>query len=257
MFSFAQNTSFNDKCEKITMPERGIPENHFIKAARKNREKLARNQPPLVTTVTTKELARMYNKRFIGVGRESVVVAIPGSDKKILAFSFKKLDPFRAKEMYYLQKIFSTLFPHNFPKVYASFSEDEKKKRVSGTVREYVRPLMSKYGIVETIVTSEKGKKIKYPFSHALRILNNLGIPLNIDAKSDNFVVGDDGGEYYVEPVKRFQPFLWQSGKRESILRFMEYYGYSSRDMRVVSHSIDRLFQLYEEFLDTKKSGNR
>ncbi|MFZ4648505.1 MAG: hypothetical protein ACOYMB_02580 [Patescibacteria group bacterium] len=69
-----------------------------------------------IPTIKLKE-----NGDILGAGGQRFVISNPENpDKEVLAFTYQgELTPEHAKQIYYSQKIMSTIFPHNFPKTYA------------------------------------------------------------------------------------------------------------------------------------------
>lgn len=67
-------------------------------------------------------------EKVIGSGAESVVVSLKGNNKEVVAYNYNGLDPVLAKVIFYQQRTYSTLFPHNFPHFHAAFGSSEKKR---------------------------------------------------------------------------------------------------------------------------------
>lgn len=81
-----------------------------------------------------------------------------------------------------MNRILYNLFPHNFPKLYAA-----RGGEASQTVRKRI---------------NSEDVPIQYPFSEVIRECQEIGFPLRIDEGTDlNFIVGNDGGEYYVDSI--------------------------------------------------------
>lgn len=194
------------------------------------------------------DLVGKYNRELVGKGVECVVISHRNQPEKVVAISYKGLQPEVAKEIFYLQRIFSTLFPHNFPHFYASFGEYQtgvsEGRKISGTVRERV---------------SRTKREIKYPFSRVLGFCQECLIPVDFDVKGAssrlNLLVGRGGGEYYTDTIKETSN-LYPSSKRPGwhLAEVMEYMDeaksdkgeplYSRRDKRIVRGSIERLAEL-------------
>jgi hypothetical protein len=58
------------------------------------------------------------------------------------------------------------------------------------------------------------------------------------DSISDNFMVGEDGGQYYVDKTDFYTRLKWNSNK---ILEYMDKKSYSPLEKRIVIRSIARL----------------
>jgi hypothetical protein len=182
-------------------------------------------------------LAAENGLEFVGVGHECAVVAIRGKYEKVVALRYADLSPLQARETYYLQRVLETLFPHNFPHFYASFSEDKGKGIHAGTIRRRV--------------LQKEGQQIKYSFNNVEEIIDELDIPVFFDlCYSINLGIGLDGGEYYMDTPNLRKVSSWD---KEKILNYMEHNPrqngakYSKGDQQTVSRSIDRLIWLKKE----------
>jgi len=230
------------------MPELGIPESEYIKEAR--------HRGPDLTQEEKKRLAEAHNQEFCGAGAECTVIPLEGSDKKVVAFTYEDLNPHKAKAMFYLQRIFSTLFPHNFPKFYASFGEhpDPEVQNISGSIRQKIEG--TKFGepgyqepsvhqskrptdrLIKILkIASGKEKRIKYPFEHVNETLAQLDVSLAYDSSDVNFMLGDDGGEYYVDTLKYSHSLLWRNGM-EKIMNYMNEHNFSLSDKQKVKKKL-------------------
>lgn len=214
------------------MPELG-PENlDFIKAMKKHLKDEWLDCP---SDKFEQELIKTYNEEYVGSGGEVVVVALKGSKpKKVVAFNYLGISPERAKEIFYLHRFFSTLFPHNFPHFYSSTGEVDKtmNKSVSGTIR---RDIMDVQSSIEGENESGTGY---YPFTKVKEFCDELGIIVSIDPTSNNFMFGADGGEYYVDTLKRPNVEDWDVNK---ITQYMERNKYDQKDIEIVQKTVERL----------------
>jgi hypothetical protein len=185
----------------------------------------------------TKDVRRLVDAnglKHIGDGAECAVVAMKnGEFRKVTAIRYHEIEPREAITTYYLQRIFSTLFPHNFPHFYASFSND-KKDLLPVTVRHRVDVVEGgtiRYPLEKVFRTLKSSDAISYIFLDTL-VGNNCGI-------------GPDGGEYYLD-ITRISDRHW---KKENLLNCMKNKNqdgekYTDKDIRTVSTSIDRLASL-------------
>lgn len=96
---------------------------------------------------------------------------------------------------------------------------------------------------------------IKYPFSDVEKSLRDLTIPNTFDQDSHahNFMLGEDGGEYYVDNLLHFRDYLdnyllqcmGSSNKDwfnpQVIDSYMASHKYSMHDRRVASMCVQRL----------------
>ena len=124
---------------------------------------------------------------------------VKATDKpgKVIAINYRDLNPEIAKQIFYRQRILSTLFPHNFPHYYASFVG---KDGYGGTVRQEI--------------TTDSHNEVKYPFRKVREALEQIQLPIRIDTQDPkNFVVGIDGGEYYLDAPEEVFPNGWNQQK--------------------------------------------
>lgn len=167
-----------------------------------------------------REIIEGQKEEYIGRGAECIVIGKRSNPELVVAFNYKGIDPIKAKQLFYVHRIASTLFPKNFPQFYASFGGD-----YSGTIRKRVHQMNSSNDV-----------EAKYPFSKVIQESKQWGLPIDFDQFDKNFIVASDGGEYYVDRLlisgsnhfDRFLDFMVGNG------------GYSARDMRVVELSIKR-----------------
>jgi len=187
------------------------------------------------------------NFEFIRSGSTSIVIAVPQLPDHVVAFSELELLSEEAKIQFYLQRVMSTLFPHNFP--HFSFASggagltdaitkpDQEIERFGGTVR-------------ERIYESESAE-VKFPLSEVDRVCRELGIPIKRRDKGlYNEYVGADGGEYYLDNLN-FMAYEFQEleGVRhtwdiEKIIQYMKRNGHSDVDQQTVLTSIARTTKL-------------
>lgn len=203
---------------------------------------------------TLLELAKKYNQEYISHGAECVVVKLPKmvegdktkdkanppfEVKKLAAFSYKDVSPERAKEIYYLQRFFSTIFPKNFPEFYSSLGKDPvkigPKNAPSGTIRKEVELHPAYWEI-------ENEEEPIYTFAAVMDICKNeLGITLNVDlTHSGNLLHGADGGEYYVDTIKTMDDQKWDWRRIKKYIKDHPEL-YDKVDLNIVRGSLHRL----------------
>lgn len=179
-------------------------------------------------------LVKKHDLEFIGKGEESVIVASKENtqNEKIVAFNYENVSPEQAEKIFYLQRFFSTLFPHNFPHFYASSEE--------GTVRH--RIVEKQYNPAMKALYSVTGfRPVKYSFSSAEKICKKLGIKVDRDSLYRNIIIGVDGGEYYVDTLRDANVLDLDL---EKIINYMRKNKYSDGDIEMVSLTIERLKEL-------------
>ena len=182
-----------------------------------------------VNELHVNELKEKHNVEFIGNGAEAIIVALSGEhgQEKVVAFNYMDLKPEDAKAVFYLHRIFSTLFPHNFPHFYASAPEGTIRKRVVNLASDEQRL----FGVAS------------HPFIDVIDACREMKIRLYTDNSSVNFLHGADGGEYYVDTLK---PDHNQSLYRhkDRIIDYMREKQYTASDIYIVEQSLDRLREL-------------
>lgn len=185
-------------------------------------------------------------------GAECVIVGVRGQPKKILAIPYWELKPERAREIFFLQRIFSTLFPHNFPHFYAVFWEHPQmvgKASLQGTIRERIIGQILDHPQIAT-ARLHPGSRIEHPFQKVLKFCNDFSIPVWFDSYHLNYLLAEDGGVYYLDTVKTETKGKWNlSGIMEYIeMEEDRFYSlkpvYDNLDKRVVRRSIERLVEL-------------
>jgi len=179
------------------------------------------------------EIAERNDQEVINSGEECVV--IPGKDKSrevVVAYTYFDLNPLRAKELFYSQRIYSTLFPNNFPHFYAAFGGSVVNRSLpSGTIRQKIE--------------GQKGLEIRHPFQKVIEVCSQINLPLLIPLSQiggDNVVIGEDGGEYYLDTTAHLNPTLIDKAKLSA---YMKENKYSQTEIHVIEISITRLEEVY------------
>jgi hypothetical protein len=157
------------------------------------------------------QVVKNQGLEVVGQGHESVVFSpekrglLPDwvkdapdklRDDVVIAIDKLSIRPKEAKILFYTQLLFSTLFPHNFPRFYAAFGST-KYDEPSGTIRQKLTK------------ASIPPDTISYPFSQVETELPKMGILLQFDyGHWWNFLVTDQGEEYYVDKPQLIKPSL-------------------------------------------------
>ena len=165
---------------------------------------------------------------------------MPDLPGKVIAYSFfnasENFDTKRAKLTFYTHRIFSILFPFNFPKIHAAVSETKDKNK--GTVRQQIHP------------EKDKNRPIRHSFESVLDFFEKE-LQINpyyfFDLNEQNLIVSEDGNEYFVDLVNTFDGGAGSIGSiliknQQKIIAFMEKRKeYDEDDILRVNNSIDRL----------------
>lgn len=203
------------------------------------------------------KLVTSYDGRIVGQGAECVVLEHPYDESKVSAFSlsgvlaidYGGMNPKVAKEVFYLQRIFSTLFPHNFPHFYAAFGRHEDQP--AGTIREKVQG----ESVLEIPLKGEdfeSSGRVRFPWKfveEAIRemVLAAVSLDTSNTRDNENLMLGKDGGVYYLDTIKVSGNFPWDLKRVQAFLDRNDHDGkplYSPLDKTIVLKSVDRLFGL-------------
>lgn len=149
----------------------------------------------------TAHFTSQHDPRRIGDGRESVVIDIGQYPPKVVAFSRFGLSPEQAKATFYLQNIFVSLFPHNFPHFYAVFGNPDGNQGLTGSIRKKIEPHEQSPLLLKQLLKLPTPHQINYPFYRVLNISEKYRLPVSFDLAYCNFITGRDGGEYYVDTI--------------------------------------------------------
>jgi len=243
------------------MPELGYPQNDFIKAVKCEAGKLGYADTQLIYgALRLRGEHRRELDEMIGAGAEYVVVPGPQGKGESIALAFKYKDkdmsPRRAKSIFYLQRIFSTIFPHNFPHFYAAFGRpqagtEKQTAAPTGQIRERIKGL--RHGLGGYYAEGDYGSpfrgspdpRVKYPFENVLETCEEFRFHLHYDNTSSNFLIGSDGGEYYVDVVEpAFSNGLFRPDVTDRISQYMKQNNYNDKEIYIVQKSIERLRNL-------------
>lgn len=160
---------------------------------------------------------------ILDMGAESLVTETEDNPDILYAVQIDgELSPKQAKDIYWGHKILSTLFPHNFPRIYAAYGDANKSgrqlgryypSRLTGTIREKIYP------------HADNTQEGRYSFQAVLSFCKDIGIPdvSVFDFFGDNnFIHGKDGGIYYVDTINRSAYKIFQKLPSNGIREWMD-----------------------------------
>lgn len=127
--------------------------------------------------------------------------------------------------------------------MYSSFAS-RTRPQFWGNVRQRIEPLpipTNDRGEGIHVELAEKVGFVKHPFSKVNDLLYEWKLPKPSDSKNHNFLVGKDGGVYYVDKMQFGDGY----SLIPNILPFMSAQEYSDGDKRVVRNAITRLLELW------------
>lgn len=192
-------------------------------------------------------------------GTECVVAPLEGNEKLVAAYRYvDEMSGIKAREMFYIHRVFSILFPHNFPRFHASLGAnpaDTSGTNVTGTIRERIHPVRYPRAAKEDrglknlparILGSLTNRvELKYPFSTVTKAAREMHLgEFRPDPAPSNFMLGSDGGEYYVDQVGDFTTIY---RAKDAILKYMAQNEYSETDRKAVTTALDRLEAIAKE----------
>ena len=182
---------------------------------------------------------------FIGAGKDRIVVQDPRDSSKVLSVFHKPKDWYFLLEVRMVNELLIALFPHNFPRIRSHFGHNDnlgqrptpKTFFYSGFKTDRIEGIQAVTDSLEIGFTGlvwnenkfvlgypngQTSKSVHHPFQLVLDVTNQIGLPLKklgLDPHADNFILGQDGGEYYIDIL--FGPFhsydeefklKWESG---------------------------------------------
>lgn len=236
--------------------------------------KLGREEPIPEEIATA--IIQQEGLETVGIGNFRVIVPHPiDPEHKVVGIDYKtNMNPELAKRFYFSHQILHALFPQNFPEIYASHAtiydqESREMIRESSTVRERIIPATPAVepsypqSTRKRAMRAFRGRfrhnnRITAPFSDAMRVCNELGIRFNKDKRNsntqknfdfdpknaNNFIVGRDGGEYYIEPISIDTTHPLNS---ERITNYMRGHQYSDPDIQRVQRGIQKLTAITQQ----------
>ncbi len=211
-----------------------------------------------IPTVALKESGDL-----LGAGGQRFVITNPENpEKEVLAFVYQgELSPKHAKQIYYSQKIMSSLFPYNFPKTYAvtagSFLDKdtipvEIRQKIVGEhpvdITKFYNTTKNKIiYLFDSLKKILHGKPyIKYPYSKVFDFLNEMGLNDYSGNNENNFINGNDGGQYFVDSLfeAKKDHLSLLTLDQNKLQSYMIKNKYSEHDQRKVLNALKRLKEI-------------
>lgn len=182
---------------------------------------------------------------FVGMGRDRLVVDHPLDPNKVTSVFHETKSWLFLHEARAINGMLSTMFPHNFPYISAHFGynnfyaeeADQPADVLTGFVTDkkignspvgvnrrlgFLGGYIYDYDNFTLEYEGDKPQEVKYPFRNVFRILKRIDFPievLDLSPSPENFILGKDGGEYFIDTVvgPSFSPFsrggfLWKGG---------------------------------------------
>lgn len=139
-------------------------------------------------------LAEEHTVEYLNCGTQKVVFVHPNDSSKVVTAEYWNSAPSIHKQTYYLHSIFNSIWPHNIPHVFAA-GKTSGEKPIAWSIRQRIVEQEAK----------EQIPNIIYPFDHLMAVTARYEIPFMYDTYSSNFIVGTNGGEYYVDDLDIFK----------------------------------------------------
>ncbi len=195
--------------------------------------------------VSSNDVAQLLKTdwNFVGEGGRMAVAALENDPDKLVAVSYKESSPEEAKAVYYNHQILCTLFPDNFPRIYAAYGR-LNGKGLSLNFRERVYgETFSKAGVQKMLNKVDRGLKDGEDRSMArvIDVLRQLEIPFYFDNNERNYMKGSGGQEVYVDT---FNFRGWTEEMKTKVLVYMKHHSYDEKDIRIVENGVKRLLLL-------------
>ncbi len=165
----------------------------------------------------------------VASGSEQMAFQHPTDPNKLQFVSYQEVNPDRAKLVFYTHRVLHTLFPHNFPRIYASFGE--KEGFTSGTVR-------------EKVVSDRQEKKPQHSLQKAFDTLAELGFKPVVEYSSSSVhnVMTSSDGEYFIEVItKTLRDF-----DQEKVMQYMTNTMFSLHDKEAVQRALQKIAEIRE-----------
>ncbi len=192
-------------------------------------------------------------------GIECIVIPTEDGRETVAAYRYtERVSGVKARQTFYRHRIFSALCPHNFPRFHAAIgAADGAVPSVTGTIRQRIIGTTRSWPIAysrakeaKSVVGKAagmaldaltKGRHPAYPISAVRKAAVEMGIgEFFLDANSNNYMLGADGGEYFVDTLHEFD----LPSHRAEIMAYMEAHDYAPEEKEVVRLSLDRLAAL-------------
>jgi hypothetical protein len=237
---------------------------------------------PLNKKEKLEKVLKTSGKKILGSGAECI--ATDEGNGRVLVMKYREFsNPIEAKKEFYLHKILSTIFPKNFPKMYASFAKGEDNiSNMSSTIRQKIQGqdmgslhkdklslgqhlkmagviFLEAFKSFDVSIARDKKElesyfkkeneiqeEIQLDFKQVEDSLKIMGIEINLDKQSCNFIRDSNNNMYYVDRVEEYK---LNKNKKEQLLSFMKEKNFSDSDTRIVEASFDRIFVLESEKL--------
>lgn len=205
------------------------------------------------------------NGEILGAGGQRFVIPNPENpDKEALAFMYQgELTTEQAKQIYYSQKIMSTLFPHNFPKTYAvtagSFLGEnipvEIRQRVNGEHPTDINKITNTpknkiiylFDSIKKLIQGEI--PIKYPYSKVFDFFEKMDLNYYTGDNEGNFINSEDGGQYFVDTLFEYKKDLLSllNLDQHKLESYLIKNNYRDQDKTRILNALERLKKISQE----------
>lgn len=158
----------------------------------------------------------------------------PHGELRLLAINHHLVNPLVARKQYWVARVMSTLFPHNFPTIVAmGGNHPDIPSSVAGSLRQLIPG--------ERINEDGGEDESRHPFGKVREAVEELSLPVRFDGNPSNFLI-HEGSTYYVDTVAEI-PFLG-SWNMNQVIKYMKMHQYSAREIAHVTTAIERIDML-------------
>jgi hypothetical protein len=190
-----------------------------------------------LTDAELNTLIESSDAKVIGDGAECVVIENTRleEESKVMAINYGDQD--NPLDVFYLQRIYSTLFPEHFPRFYAAgiagFTIREKVEGVSTEGRGYL------------VTDGKDWEGVTKTFADVYEFIKDVSPPVIFDDTAQNFILTGDGRIVFVDTLKSkvnlYSDSFWDT---EKLTAYMIKKDYSEADASRVFKCLQRLQDL-------------
>lgn len=206
----------------------------------------------------------------LGKGAECIVFPHPTRPDRVVALSYEEQRREVALIKFYMHRVYSILFPRNFPRIYAYSWPDPSvaSYSVTGSVRERIQgSFPTDSGTGTYIYTANSaGDQARFiirrmihpqspdPIWKIHQVCTDQDIPLALDSNVQNFLLTGEGEEFYVDSLFATYIRLYTSMQAlgwhpvfDRYEEFMMSRSYSPQDIQTVRDSLMRILIITNE----------
>ncbi len=170
------------------------------------------------------------------VGGNSIGFVPPENPDLVVNFPYKGLTADEAHFIFYAHQVLKTLFPLNFPTIYAAIPNDPDGKKPAGTIRQRIIGMQLESEAISDIRQYDE-TGLTHPFRYILQVSRSLQLPVRYDLRGQNFIITGNGSNYYVDTVES-ERGNWNVS---NIVNFMTQTGRQRGEIEQLVHALSAL----------------